>query len=69
MENNETNPSKRLSWPMIIGFLVVIALILVGLFLPPISLGTRLGLGGREATTADATAPAQEAASGLCRRA
>ena len=64
MENNETNPSKRLSWPMIIGFLVVIALILVGLFLPPISLGTRLGLGGREATTADATAPAQEAASG-----
>ena len=65
MENNETNPGKRLSWPMIVGFLVVIALILVGLFLPPISLGTRLGLGGGEATTADATAPAQEAAGAL----
>ena len=67
MENNETNPgrqsSRRLSWPMIAGLVVVIALILVGLFLPPISLGTRLGLGGgdnaADVTSADATAPAQ----------
>ena len=63
MENNETNPGKRLSWPMIVGLGVVVVLILVGLFLPPISLGTRLGLGGgdnaADVTTADATAPAQ----------
>ena len=64
MENNETNPGKRLSWPMIIGFLVVIALILVGLFLPPISLGTRLGLGGGDGTAADATPLAQRTAGG-----
>jgi hypothetical protein len=69
MENNETNPgqqsARRLSWPMIAGLVVVVVLILVGLFLPPISLGTRLGLGGGDAatdvTTADATAPAQGA--------
>ena len=69
MENNETNPGKRLSWPMLIGFLVVIALILVGLFLPPISLGTRLGLGGGDGATtdatADATAPAEQAGGAL----
>jgi hypothetical protein len=45
-ENEETTSGRRLSWPIIAGFVVVIALILVGLFLPPISLGTRLGLGG-----------------------
>jgi hypothetical protein len=68
MENNETNPGKRLSWPMIAGLLVVVVLILVGLFLPPISLGTRLGLGGgdstADATTVDATAPAEDATAG-----
>lgn len=57
METNETNSSKRLSWPIIAGFVVVIALILAGLFLPPISLGSRLGLGGQETagTTPEAT--------------
>ena len=57
MENNETNPGKRVSWPMIAGFVVVVALILIGLFLPPISLGTRLGLGSGDAeqTAAEAT--------------
>ena len=45
MENNETKPGKRLSWPLIAGFVVVVALILLGLFLPPISLGTRLACG------------------------
>ena len=53
MEENETNTGRRLSWPIVAGFVVVIALILLGLFLPPISLGTRLGLGGGGA--ADAT--------------
>ena len=62
MENNETNPGKRLSWPLIVGFLVVAVLILVGLFLPPISLGTRLGLGGDKATTAQATAESRSVA-------
>lgn len=61
MENNETKPGKRLSWPLIVGFVVVVALILVGLFLPPISLGTRLGLGGNNAaTTANATAAPEQ---------
>ncbi len=46
MEEHETTPGKRLSWPIIVGFVVVVGLILAGLFLPPISLGTRLGLGG-----------------------
>ncbi|MEZ4541643.1 MAG: SH3 domain-containing protein [Chloroflexota bacterium] len=60
MEENETSTGKRLSWPIIAGFIVVLALILVGLFLPPISLGTRLGLGGGQ-ETADATAEATAA--------
>ena len=66
MENNETKPGKRLSWPLIAGFVVVVALILLGLFLPPISLGTRLGLGGNnETTTADATAAPEQISSEL----
>ena len=55
MEENETNSGKRLSTPIIIGFVVVVALIILGLFLPPISLGTRLGLGGGGQETAEAT--------------
>jgi len=55
MENNETDPGKRRSWPIIIGFIVVVALILIGLFLPPISLGTRLGLGGNDGGTVEVT--------------
>ena len=65
MEENETSSGKRLSTPILVGFVVVIALILVGLFLPPISLGTRLGLGGGQATTSvtpEATAGATESA-------
>ena len=46
MEENETKTGRRLSWPIVGGLVVVVALILLGLFLPPISLGTRLGLGG-----------------------
>jgi hypothetical protein len=47
-ESNDTNAGKRLSWPIIAGFIVVIVLILIGLFLPPISLGSRLSRGGQE---------------------
>lgn len=68
METNETNPGKRPSWPLIAGFVVVIALILIGLFLPPISLGTRLGLGGdttEETTTQPTQAPQATAAATL----
>jgi hypothetical protein len=50
MENNETSPSGRSPWPFIAGFFAVSVLIIVGLFLPPISLGERLGWG---ATTAE----------------
>ena len=38
--------NKRPTGLIIIGFLVVLALIIAGLFLPPISLGERLGLTG-----------------------
>lgn len=68
METNETNPGKRPAWPLIAGFVVVIALILLGLFLPPISLGTRLGLGNNpaEQTAAEPTqAPAATTAAAL----
>lgn len=61
MEENETNTGKRLSWPIIAGFVVVIALIILGLFLPPISLGTRLGLGGDGRETAGVTPEATAA--------
>ncbi|MBK9052460.1 MAG: hypothetical protein IPL78_16585 [Chloroflexi bacterium] len=41
---------------LLVGILAVVVLIVAGLFLPPISLGTRLGLGGNdENTTADVT--------------
>jgi hypothetical protein len=62
-ESNDTNGGKRLSWPIIAGFIAVIVLILVGLFLPPISLGTRLSRGGQEVAgatpepTADVAVP------------
>ena len=54
MDENENKPSKR-STGLIIGGIVIIAvLILVGLFLPPISLGQRLGLGSSDTTEANA---------------
>lgn len=68
MEENETNTGKRFSWPIIAGFVVVIALIILGLFLPPISLGTRLGLGGGQETagvTPEATAATAEMPEGV----
>jgi hypothetical protein len=47
---------KGFSPILLVGILAVVVLIIAGLFLPPISLGTRLGLGGNdENTTADVT--------------
>lgn len=53
MENSET--PKRLNGLLIAGFVVVVALIIAGLFLPPISLGQRLGFGGDAAPAPDRT--------------
>ncbi len=49
MEDSET--PKRSNGLLIAGFVVVVALIITGLLLPPISLLERLGLGGDEADT------------------
>ena len=64
MEENETSTGRRLSWPIIAGFVVVIALILVGLSLPPISLFSRLGLGGAQ-TSAETPQATSGPAAGL----
>ena len=47
---------------LLIGIVAVVVLIIAGLFLPPISLGTRLGLGGGEAenNTAETDSGAEE---------
>lgn len=50
--------NKRPTGLIIVGFLLVLALLLAGLFLPPISLGERLGLTGG-AETADPTPGAE----------
>lgn len=55
--------NKRPTGLIIVGFLLVLALILAGLFLPPISLGERLGLmGGTE--TAETAVPTAAATTG-----
>lgn len=52
---------KRPPGLIIAGFVVVVALIVAGLFLPPISLGQRLGLGGgSDAAAGETTALAAE---------
>ena len=48
MDQNDTNASKRPTGLIIGGFILVGVLILAGLFLPPISLGQRLGLVNNE---------------------
>ena len=53
MDQNDTNAPKRATVLIIVGFIVVGALILAGLFLPPISLGQRLGFGGSESSETD----------------
>jgi hypothetical protein len=65
MDENETSQSKRPPWLIAAGFGVVILLILAGLFLPPISLGERLGLGGGDDTATVETAPITEDAAPL----
>lgn len=49
----ESESSRNLTGMIAVGFLIVIALIIVGLFLPPISLGERLGLTGGDETAAE----------------
>lgn len=44
-EKEDTNTGRNSSALIIVGALVVVGLIITGLFLPPISLGQRLGLG------------------------
>ncbi|HSM55290.1 MAG TPA: SH3 domain-containing protein [Candidatus Sulfomarinibacteraceae bacterium] len=48
-----TNGETRSTFPglMIVGVVLVVSLLIAGLFLPPISLGQRLGLGAGETTT------------------
>lgn len=48
-----TNGEARSTFPglMIVGVVLVVSLLIAGLFLPPISLGQRLGLGAEETTT------------------
>ena len=43
-ENEEITTAKKSSAPIVVGALLVVVLIVAGLFLPPISLGQRLGL-------------------------
>lgn len=53
--NSQTSDKTRV---MIVGVLVAIVLVIIGLFLPPISLGQRLGLTGRSETIATNPTPA-----------
>ena len=53
-EIEEQMPTSNGPSGMLIGGIVVVALLIIaGLFLPPISLGQRLGLGGGEENTAE----------------
>ncbi len=54
MDETDTTTSKRPTGLIIGGIIIVVVLILVGLFLPPVSLGERLGLAGNEADEASA---------------
>ncbi len=52
----EPTPAERRPSGMLIGGVVVVVLLIIaGLFLPPISLGQRLGMGGDEETTTDSS--------------
>ena len=59
MEQNDTNSESRTRAIIIGGFAIVAVLILIGLFLPPISLGDRLGFGAGE-TAETGSEPAAE---------
>ncbi len=63
MEKSDTNNNSRSRWLIIGGFILLAVLIIAGLFLPPISLGQRLGLGGsQDEEAAVETAPGVEEA-------
>jgi hypothetical protein len=64
-ENEELEVSKKFSPIIIVGGLLVAVLIIVGLFLPPISLGQRLGLGGNGAEDVAETVAEETAVSGI----
>ena len=51
IQREDSGGSKRPTGLIIGGIVVVAILIIVGLFLPPISLGSRLGIGGSDAST------------------
>jgi hypothetical protein len=52
IQREENSGSKKSSGLLVAGGVLVVILIIIGLFLPPISLGSRLGMGGAEETTA-----------------
>ena len=58
-DNDQANPNntnRPAPW-LVLGFIAVAVLIIAGLFLPPISLGERLGLGGGGDTADGGTTP------------
>jgi Glycosyl hydrolases family 18 len=65
MDQNQIEPKGRPTALFVGGFVVVAVLILVGLFLPPVSLGDRLGIGASapEETVAEPAAAAEPAES------
>ncbi len=64
-EKEEVNAGQKFSPIIIVGGLLVVVLIIVGLFLPPISLGQRLGLGGNDAEAVTETAVEQASVPGI----
>ena len=51
---------SSISGPLVVGVVLIISLLVAGLFLPPISLGQRLGLGGREQDVVEGAAADSE---------
>lgn len=64
-KNEEIETGKKFSPIIIVGALLVVVLIVAGLFLPPISLGQRLGLGGNGAEAVTETISEQPVVSGI----
>jgi hypothetical protein len=60
MDQNDTNTSKRTTGLIVGGFIIVAVLILVGLFLPPVSLGQRLGLVDNDTSEAESEVTADQ---------
>ena len=60
-QEDSTDSGNRPSGLLIGGFFIVVALIIAGLFLPPISLGKRLGFGGNEVAETAVSTPTESA--------